>query len=155
MQNIYSISFTGEFHYNLDSKNRLSIPAKYRKALKPENNGVFVITHGFDKQLVVYPLIEWTLVEHELGSLNSVKRKNRSFIRAIIRSAHHVNLDANGRISIPDKLLSFAGIEKDITIIGMIKKFEVWSPHRLSEFDSGQMDIDSEDFESLASDISF
>ena len=155
MQNIFSISFTGEFHYTLDSKNRLSIPAKYRKSLMPENNGIFVISHGFDKQLVVYPIVEWLKVEEELNSLNSVRKKDRAFQRMILRSAHHVTLDASGRISIPDRLLSFAGIEKDITIIGMIKKFELWSPKRLSEFDSLQSDIDSEDFEDLAKDISF
>ena len=68
-----NISFTGEFRNTIDQKNRLSIPAKYRKALSPVNDGTFVLTRGFDQCLILYPLDEWKKVEGQLGSLSSIK----------------------------------------------------------------------------------
>ena len=66
-----NISFTGEFRNTIDQKNRLSIPAKYRKALSPVNDNTFVLTRGFDQCLILYPLDEWKKVEGQLGSLSS------------------------------------------------------------------------------------
>ena len=68
-----NISFTGESRNSIDQKNRLSIPAKYRKALSPVNNNTFVLTRGFDQCLILYPLDEWKKVEGQLGSLSSIK----------------------------------------------------------------------------------
>ena len=76
-----NISFTGEFRNTIDQKNRLSIPAKYRKALSPVNDGTFVLTRGFDQCLILYPLDEWKKVEGQLGSLSSI---------------HHLQLSAEG-----------------------------------------------------------
>ena len=67
------LSFTGEYANFLDQKNRLSIPAKYRKALSPVNDNTFVLTRGFDQCLILYPLDEWKIVESQLGSLSSIK----------------------------------------------------------------------------------
>ena len=74
-----NISFTGESHNSIDQKNRLSIPAKYRKALSPVNNNTFVLTRGFDQCLVLYPLNEWKKVEIQLADLSSIKSKHRNF----------------------------------------------------------------------------
>jgi len=146
-----NISFTGEFNNTIDQKNRLSIPAKYRKALSPVNNSTFVLTRGFDKCLILYPLNEWKKVESQLGTLSSIKIKHRSFVRSIVRCAIHLKYDSQGRIAIPDSLLEYAKIEKNIMIIGMIKKIELWSPKSL--------DIDNiisdDDFEDIANEINF
>ena len=66
------ISFTGEYYNTLDSKNRLSIPAKFRKALNPINDRTFVLTRGFDKCLLLYPVTEWSKVEEQLSFLSSM-----------------------------------------------------------------------------------
>ena len=109
-----NISFSGEFNNTIDLINRLSIPAKYRKALSPVNNSTFVLTRGLDKCLILYPLNESKKVESQLGTLSSIKIKHRSFVRSIVRCAIHLKYDSQGRIAIPDSLLEYAKIEKNI-----------------------------------------
>jgi MraZ protein len=123
-----NISFTGEFRNSIDQKNRLSIPAKYRKALSPINDNTFVLTRGFDQCLILYPLDEWKKVEGQLGSLSSIKVRHRNFVRSIVRCAIHIKYDSQGRIAIPDNLLQHAKIDSNVVVIGMIKKIEIWSP---------------------------
>ena len=151
--NSLNISFTGEYNNSIDQKNRLSIPAKYRKALSPVNNGTFVLTRGFDECLVLYPLDEWKKVELQLGSLSSIKIKNRSFVRSIVRCAVHLKYDSQGRIAIPENLLKYAKIDKNVTIIGMIKKIELWAPSLLKN--NGTDELVDGDYEDLANEINF
>ena len=148
-----NISFTGEFRNTIDQKNRLSIPAKYRKALSPVNDGTFVLTRGFDQCLILYPLDEWKKVEGQLGSLSSIKVRHRNFVRSIVRCAIHVKYDSQGRIAIPENLLQYATIDSNVTVIGMIKKIEIWSPNLLNNNDSDDL-IDG-DYEDLANEINF
>ena len=88
-----NMSFTGEYQYALDKKNRLIIPAKFRKALDPVNDKTFVITRGFDRCLVLYPIYEWNIVEQQLSSLSSIRNKHRSFVRSVVRHASYVQYD--------------------------------------------------------------
>ena len=148
-----NISFTGEHNNSIDQKNRLSIPAKYRKALSPVNNNTFVLTRGFDQCLTLYPIYEWNIVEQQLASLSSIRNRNREFVRSIVRYASYVQYDKQGRIIIPDNLKAYANIEKEVLIIGMISKIELWSPNKIKKYDNNQMNID--DFDDLADDISF
>ena len=150
-ENNLNISFTGEYNNSIDQKNRLSIPIKYRKALSPVNNSTFVLTRGFDACLILYPLDEWKKVESQLGSLSSIKMKHRSFVRSIVRCAVHLKYDSQGRIAIPENLLGYAKIDKDVAIIGMIKKIELWSPVLLND----DISPDGDDYEDLANEINF
>ena len=84
------LRFAGEYHKTLDLKNRVNIPAKFRKALDPINDKTFVITRGFDQCLVLYPIYEWNIVEQQLASLSSVKARNRKFVRSVVRYASYV-----------------------------------------------------------------
>ena len=146
-----NISFTGEFRNTIDQKNRLSIPAKYRKALSPVNDGTFVLTRGFDQCLILYPLDEWKKVEGQLGSLSSIKVRHRNFVRSIVRCAVHLKYDSQGRIAIPENLLKYSKVDKNVTIIGMIKKIELWSPELLND----DISPDGDDYEDLANEINF
>ena len=148
-----NISFTGEFRNTIDQKNRLSIPAKYRKALSPVNDNTFVLTRGFDQCLILYPLDEWKKVEGQLGSLSSIKVRHRNFVRSIVRCAIHVKYDSQGRIAIPDNLLQYAKIDSNVAVIGMIKKIEIWSPSLLNN--NGSDDLIDGDYEDLANEINF
>ena len=148
-----NISFTGEFRNTIDQKNRLSIPAKYRKALSPVNDNTFVLTRGFDKCLILYPLDEWKKVEGQLGSLSSIKVRHRNFVRSIVRCAIHVKYDSQGRIAIPENLLQYAKIDGNVAVIGMIKKIEIWSPSLLNN--NGSDDLIDGDYEDLANEINF
>tara|TARA_B100000900_G_scaffold188250_1_gene159466 strand:- start:153 stop:674 length:522 start_codon:yes stop_codon:yes gene_type:complete len=148
-----NISFTGEYYNSLDSKSRLSIPAKFRKALDPINDRTFVLTRGFDKCLLLYPVSEWSKVEEQLSFLSSMKGRHRNFIRSIVRHASYLQYDSQGRVIIPENLCRYAEIEKEIAVIGVIKKIELWSPSILNDFDSDSEDLN--EFEDLADEISF
>ena len=147
------LRFSGEYNKTLDLKNRVNIPAKFRKALDPINDKTFVITRGFDQCLVLYPIYEWNIVEQQLSSLSSIRNKHRSFIRSIVRHASYVQYDMQGRIIIPEDLKKFSKIEKDIIIIGMINKIELWSLDNIEKHDNASNN--SMEFDDLADDISF
>ena len=149
------MSFTGEFYNTIDQKNRLSIPAKYRKSLNIVNDKTFVLTRGFDTCLFLYPLDEWKLVENQLSSLSSIKGKHRNLIRSIVRYANYVKYDSQGRIQIPDTLLDYANIGKDITVIGVIKKIELWDKKILDKYEKNKKNFTDSDFDDLANQISF
>ena len=146
------LRFAGEYCKSLDLKNRVNIPAKFRKALDPVNDKTFVITRGFDRCLVLYPIYEWNIVEQQLSSLSSIRNKHRSFVRSVVRHASYVQYDAQGRVIIAEELKNFSSIEKDVIIIGMINKIEIWAPEALEEHDKSSNQ--AEEFDDLADDIS-
>ena len=155
MKNKLHISFTGEYHNSLDQKNRLNIPAKFRKVLDPVNDRTFVITRGFDQCLVLYPLEDWSQVEAQMRKLSSIRGKHRSFVRSVTRYATSVQFDGQGRIQIPDTLLTYSGIKKEAAVIGMINKIELWNPSILSRQDAREEDVADKDFDDLANEINF
>ena len=149
------MSFTGEFYNTIDQKNRLSIPVKYRKSLEITNDRTFVLTRGFDSCLFLYPLNEWKLVERQLSSLSSIKGGHRNFVRSIVRYANYVKYDSQGRIQIPDNLLEYANINKNITVIGVIKKIELWDNRTLEKYEKSKKNFTEDDFDELANQINF
>ena len=149
-----NLSFTGEYNYNIDQKGRLNIPAKFRKALDPKNDNTFVITRGFDPSLIVYPLVEWKKVEQQLLLLSSIKNKDRNFVRSIVRYATISKYDSQGRIQIPDMLLEYGQIQKEVSIIGMINKIELWDKSQL-DLNDKETDNENHVFEDLANEIKF
>ena len=155
MKNTLYQSFTGEYNNSLDGKNRLNIPAKFRKALDPANDRTFVLTQGFDQCLLLYPLNEWQEVEVQLSQLSSIRSRDRNFVRSITRHAIPVQYDGQGRIPIPEAFINFSNIQKDVHVIGMIKKIELWDPEVLNEKDDGGGDVVDKDFDDLADEINF
>ena len=149
------MSFTGEYNNTIDQKNRLIIPAKYRKSLGNSNDKTFIITRGFDECLFLYPLEEWKLVENQLSSLSSIKGKHRNFIRAIVRYANYVSYDSQGRIQISEGLLQFSNIKKNVLLIGMIKKIELWDKGTLERYEKGKKSLNDNDFDDLSNKINF
>ncbi|MFQ6617032.1 MAG: division/cell wall cluster transcriptional repressor MraZ [Fidelibacterota bacterium] len=146
-------TFTGEYMYTLDTKGRVSIPAKFRTALSPENDGTFVISRGLDTCILAYPMVEWQKVEQGLRGLSSASRVYRSFIRATVRYATPVQLDKQGRIQVTPSLREFARLEKDVLIIGVVNKIEMWNPAILERLEKKSLKIDSDQFGDLADKI--
>ena len=149
------MSFTGEYINLVDQKHRLSIPAKFRNALGSDNDKTFVLSKGFDECLLLYPLNEWKIVEEQLSSLSSIKNKNRNFIRKITRHANYVKYDSQGRIAIPELLLNYANIAKEVLVIGVVKKIELWDQTTLNNYEKQKQFLSDEDFEDLADRINF
>jgi len=120
--------FRGQFKYSIDSKGRISIPAKLRKQVSPEANETFVMTKGTAACIDIYPLDQWALVEAKLLELNPFDPQDAKFIRMISQFASEDTMDSQSRILIPQPLIEYAKIEKEVLILGALKKIEVWNP---------------------------
>ncbi|KPJ57064.1 protein MraZ [Parcubacteria bacterium DG_74_2] len=114
--------FFGEYTYSIDEKKRLAIPAKFRRALGKRA----VITKGIDDCLVIYPMEEWRKLAVKLESLPSSRIEARGFARIMLAGAVDVQLDKMGRILIPDFLKSYSGLKKNVAILGLSNRIEIW-----------------------------
>ena len=145
-------TFTGEYSYTVDPKSRVNIPAKFRQALSPENDNSFAITKGMDQCIWVYPLVEWNKVLTKLRKQSS-SQVNRAFTREYSRFASTVSYDKQGRILLSTELIDYAKIDRQVTIIGLINKIEIWNPSLLINFDQQVLSQNKEAFDELAEKI--
>lgn len=115
--------FMGQFQHSLDPKGRLIIPARFRELL----GDTFILTKGLDRCLFVYPKDEWAVLEQKLKSLPFTQKDARAFIRFFFSGAVEIEMDKQGRILVPPQLREYAGIDRDIIIIGVSNRAEIWS----------------------------
>jgi len=120
----------GKFTHNLDAKNRLFIPAKYREQL----GETFVITRNVDKCLSVFSMEEWEKYTEKLESLPSTQA--REIARFIYSNATDVRPDSQGRVLLPAELLEYAGIQRSAVISGCGRRAEIWSEEIWNERNS-------------------
>jgi len=125
--------FKGLWEYSVDSKGRLALPAKLRRAIRPEANNSLTITRGFEPCLYAYPAYEWERVEAQLGALNTYRREARSLIRTILGWADDATLDGQGRIALSKRHIEFAGITDRVLVIGALDRIEIWAPDRFEQ----------------------
>ncbi len=121
--------FRGRFEHIIDSKGRVSIPAKFRELIVEKYDDRLILTN-FDRCLVAYPYEEWKVLEERVSSLSMVKKEVKSFQRFFISGATECPIDKLGRILIPPTLRDHAQLEKSVVFAGMLKKFEIWSKER-------------------------
>lgn len=122
--------FMGEYHHNLDSKGRVVMPSKFREKLQNE----FVMARGIEKCLYVYTLEDWNKLVQKLNTLSFTKKDTRIFIRAFFSGATTCETDMQGRTTIPSSLISYASINKEITIIGASDHIEIWDKDMFDTF---------------------
>ncbi|MBU1203005.1 division/cell wall cluster transcriptional repressor MraZ [Patescibacteria group bacterium] len=122
--------FIGEYKYNLDDKNRLAMPAKFRALFK---EGA-VITKGLDSCLFIYTAKEWKKLADKLANLPFSQAKSRAFSRMMLAGAMDVKLDAQGRVMLPDYLKQFATLNKKVVIAGLYNRLEVWDEKLWSKY---------------------
>ena len=146
-------TFIGEYAYSLDSKGRVNIPAKFRQSLSADSQNTFVITRGLDPCIWVYPLEQWKEIENNLRNLSSVKNIHRTFVRDTARYASPSTYDKQGRITLTPSLTEYAVLEKDVLIIGMINKIEIWNPNTLKMVDQQNLEIEPDAYDDLADKI--
>jgi len=115
--------FMGEYNHTVDEKGRLIIPAKFREELGNE----FVITKGLDDCLFVYNNTEWKALEDKLRALPLTNKNARTFARFMLGGAATVELDKQGRILIPQVLRNFAFLDKEIVLVGIANRIEIWN----------------------------
>ncbi|SVD49018.1 uncharacterized protein METZ01_LOCUS401872, partial [marine metagenome] len=146
-------TFIGEYSYSLDTKGRVNIPAKFRQSLSEDNENTFVITRGMDSCIWIYPLTQWKMIENNLRNLSSLSKIHRSFVRNTARYASPSTYDKQGRIILTPSLIEYAGLDKELLIIGMVNKMEIWNPDRLKEVDLENIKIDPAAYDDLADKI--
>jgi MraZ protein len=115
--------FMGEYQHSLDDKGRLIVPAKFREGLGEK----FIVTRGLDNCLFVYPQAEWRILEEKIKELPTSHADTRAFVRMFFSGAVEVELDKQGRIVIPQHLRDHARVERDVFVIGVSTKVEIWS----------------------------
>ncbi len=113
---------TGEFNHSIDAKGRLIIPSKFREILGDD----FVITRGMDNCLFLYPLNEWKIFEEKLRTLPLTNKNARLFTRHFLGSAVDGGVDKQGRVLLSSGLRTFAKLEKDVVLVGVLDRVEIW-----------------------------
>lgn len=126
--------FYGEYEHKLDKKGRIIIPSKFREAGKENYVEKFFITRGLDTCLFMFPEEEWRAQESKFKNLSFTKRETRKFNRLFFSGAVEAMPDKQGRILVPAYLKTYAGIKKDIMLIGVSNRIEIWSRERWEEF---------------------
>ncbi len=142
-------NFIGEFNCKLDAKGRVMLPAALRKQLSPDANERFVMNRGFEQCLVLYPKNEWEVISAEVNKLNQYVKKNREFIRYFYRGATELELDANGRLLLPKRMLQYAGISKEVVLFAYGNRIEVWDKDKYDNL----LTDEPEDFADLAEEV--
>jgi MraZ protein len=124
------IGFMGEYEHSVDAKGRLIIPAKFREGLGER----FVATRGLEHSISVFPMKEWEALGEKLRTYPMASGAAREFTRLIYSGAAECEFDPQGRISLPQNLRTYAGIEKDAVVVGVSTRVEIWAKAKWEEY---------------------
>lgn len=130
--NEVNVLFIGEYQHNIDSKGRVIIPSRFREDLGYK----FVITKGLDHCLFVYSLQEWENLETKLKTLPLTNKDARAFVRFFFSGAAECEADKQGRVLIPANLREYAKLDKDVVVIGVSTRVEIWDKTLWDQYNS-------------------
>ena len=119
----------GEYTHTFDDKNRLSLPAKFRKELGRK----VIVTRGLDRCLFVYSEKAWEKIAEKYGALSVAQSDTRRFNRFMLSGAAELEVDSAGRILIPEFLATFAGLKDKVILAGLYDRIEVWDQSSWSD----------------------
>lgn len=125
--------YVGRYTNILDAKGRINLPAKYRDVTEKDSNGdlIFIMTRGSKENIAVFPIDEWRRKVNEIETNVTDVEQRQILIRRINYYASYQKVDKQGRINIPAGLIEYANLEKEVDIMGHIKRFEIWNPENL------------------------
>jgi MraZ protein len=123
--------FKGTYHHRVDAKGRLPVPAAFRRLLGDE--GLVVVTL-LDQCLAVYSPSEWARLEAQLAALPAFSKPVKALTRLLASRAADCEIDVQGRILLPPALRAAAGLGRDAVVVGVLNRFEVWSPEGWDAF---------------------
>jgi MraZ protein len=126
--------FYGEYLHSIDRKGRLILPAKFREAAKTHFIEKFFVTRGLDSCLFMFSEEEWRTQESKFKAIPFTKQQARTFNRLYFSGAVEVVLDSQGRILLPQYLKDFAQIKRDVVIVGVSSRIEIWARDKWQEF---------------------
>ena len=130
--------FVGEFQHTMDGKGRVVLPARFRKAL--ETDGC-VLTKGQEECVFVWSSEDWQEEAERMKKLPRTDRRFRGYARSFFSGALPQGLDGQGRVTVPQNLRSYAGLEKDLVVVGTGKLIEIWDAERWSEVSAEADDV--------------
>lgn len=126
--------FYGEFKHTLDRKQRIIIPSKFREVVKEQGIEKFYITRGLDKCLFMFTEDEWRVQEQKFKTMPFTKAESRRFNRLYFSGACEMLPDRQGRILIPSYLRDYADIKKEVYLVGVSNRVEIWSEKNWEEY---------------------
>jgi MraZ protein len=132
--------FLGEYHHNLDSKDRLTVPAKYREEL----GDILYFIQGFDLSLMAMPAKTFEKILSRLQELNIADLDARTMNRRILGSATQVEVDKSGRVLIPEFLRRRVGLDNELVLVGQGQYFEIFTPEEWTRQQAAQMEIEAD-----------
>jgi MraZ protein len=124
------IMLIGEYTHTLDEKNRMSLPVKFRKELGKS----VVVAPGLDNCLAIYTTKEWQKISEKLSDASMLASDNRSFSRFMFGQAVLADIDANGRILIPENLKNRSGLSSKVMVIGVQNRVEIWNENTWNDY---------------------
>ena len=132
--------FIGEYRHSLDVKGRIIVPSKFRDGLGDK----FVLTKGLDGCLFAYSKEEWANFEEKIKTLPLTNKDARAFVRFFFAGAVECEIDKQGRTLIPPMLREHAGLNKDLVIIGVSNRVEIWSQEKWDNYSEAE-DLEADD----------
>ena len=119
----FLIMLIGEYRHSLDDKNRVSLPAKFRKELGAK----VILTNGLDNCLFVFSAKQWDKFSGNLAQLSVAQADKRKFTRFILGGAVEAEVDSMGRVLVPDFLKSYANLKGKVVVAGIYDRAEIWN----------------------------
>lgn len=126
--------FYGEHQHSIDNKGRLVLPSRFRETAKAHFIEKFFITRGLDKCLFMFSEDEWRTQEAKFKSISFTKQQARVFNRIYFSGAIEASFDRQGRMLIPQYLKNYAGIKRDVVLVGVSNRIEIWSKDAWQKF---------------------
>lgn len=122
--------FLGEHQHTLDAKGRVILPARFRERLAAG----LVFVPGHDRCIDVYPVASFERRVEQLRALPREDQRARGYLRVFLAGAHQDAPDGQGRVTVPPRLRDYAGLDKELTIVGADEKVEVWDRATWEEY---------------------
>ena len=122
--------FRKSFHRSLDSKGRLMLPPEYRDIVYAASSSGSLVFTGYDECIVAYTMPGWEAFEEKMDQLQNTSKVFRDFYRQTVGRAEELELDPQGRVRISQALMRYAGLSKDVVLVGQGRKFNIWDTQR-------------------------
>ena len=126
--------FTGEYECKMDAKGRLALPSKVKSKLPEVSGNQLVLSLGLEPCLVLYPLMEYKKIYSRIASMNEFDEEFRKLQRIFFRRISEVELDGVGRLLIPKTMSKYANLKKEIILVGLGNRIELWDPSVYEEY---------------------
>ncbi|MCA9074424.1 MAG: division/cell wall cluster transcriptional repressor MraZ [Planctomycetaceae bacterium] len=140
------MSLTGTYHRTVDEKQRLTVPKKLKEELLKESENSAYIAPETECSLTLYSPREFDLRAGRLIDLATQRSEVKNYQRLYFSQAEHVEIDSQGRIRLPERLMEFAGIQQEVVLLGVHDHIEIWDRALWQQF----LDQHTEGFDAMS-----